>query len=308
MPKTFYSNGKLLLTGEYAILDGAKGLALPTKFGQSLSLSYTDSENFVWNSLDENDAVWFSAELSKKDLKVIYTSDQEVAYRLSHILSEAKKLNPLFEPSTKEANTVDAKVTFPRDWGLGTSSTLINNIAEWAGVNPYKLLEATFGGSGYDIACAKHNTPIIYKRNGFSPNVEEVIFNPNYADRLFFVYLNEKKNSRDAITSYRNLDFDKEKLINQINNITEKVLKCSTLAEFENLLNLHETILSQTLQIETIKNIRFADYPNTIKSLGAWGGDFVLVTGTMEDMEYFKNKGYSTILPYKKMILQKKSI
>jgi mevalonate kinase len=28
----FYSNGKLLLTGEYLVLDGAKSLALPTKF------------------------------------------------------------------------------------------------------------------------------------------------------------------------------------------------------------------------------------------------------------------------------------
>ena len=34
--QTFYSNGKLLITGEYVVLDGAKALALPTKFGQSL--------------------------------------------------------------------------------------------------------------------------------------------------------------------------------------------------------------------------------------------------------------------------------
>ena len=32
--QTFYSNGKLLITGEYVVLDGAKALALPTKFGQ----------------------------------------------------------------------------------------------------------------------------------------------------------------------------------------------------------------------------------------------------------------------------------
>jgi hypothetical protein len=38
MQKTFYSNGKLLITGEYLILDGAKGLALPTKMGQNLSV------------------------------------------------------------------------------------------------------------------------------------------------------------------------------------------------------------------------------------------------------------------------------
>ena len=303
MPTSFYSNGKLLLTGEYAILDGAKGLALPTKFGQYLSLTHSDSENFIWNSLDENDAVWFSSEFSKNRLETIHTSDPEVAHRLSQILVAAKKLNPLFSPTTDEVNTVETKVNFPRDWGLGTSSTLISNIAYWAEINPYELLEATFGGSGYDIACATHKTPITYQRNGFSPNIQEVNFKPNFEDRLFFVYLNEKKNSRDAITSYRNLNFNKTQLLSAINNITDKILSCTSLKEFEHLLNQHEKILSKTLQVPTIKSTLFADYPHTIKSLGAWGGDFVLAIGTEEDMVYFKNKGYHTILPYQKMIL-----
>ena len=303
MPTSFYSNGKLLLTAEYAILDGAKGLALPTKFGQYLSLSHSESENFIWNSLDENDAVWFSSEFSKNRLETIHTSDPEVAHRLSQILVAAKKLNPLFSPNTDEVNAVETKVTFPRDWGLGTSSTLIANIASWAEINPYELLEATFGGSGYDIACATHKTPITYQRNGFSPNIQEVSFKPNFEDRLFFVYLNEKKNSRDAITSYRNLNFNKTELLSTINNITDKILSCTSLKEFEHLLNQHEKVLSKTLQVPTIKSALFADYSHTIKSLGAWGGDFVLAIGTEEDMVYFKNKGYHTILPYQKMIL-----
>lgn len=303
MPTSFYSNGKLLLTGEYAILDGAKGLALPTKFGQYLSLSHSESENFIWNSLDENDAVWFSSEFSKNRLETIHTSDPEVAHRLSQILVAAKKLNPLFSTNTDGVNAVETKVTFPRNWGLGTSSTLIANIASWAEINPYELLEATFGGSGYDIACATHKTPITYQRNGFSPNIQEVSFKPNFEDRLFFVYLNEKKNSRDAITSYRNLNFNKTELLSTINNITDKILSCTSLKEFEHLLNQHEKILSKTLQVPTIKSALFADYSHTIKSLGAWGGDFVLAIGTEEDMVYFKNKGYHTVLPYQKMIL-----
>ncbi|WP_321828339.1 GYDIA family GHMP kinase [Maribacter dokdonensis] len=303
MPTSFYSNGKLLLTGEYAILDGATGLALPTKFGQYLSLSHSESENFIWNSLDENDAVWFSSEFSKNRLETIHTSDPEVAHRLSQILVAAKKLNPLFSPTTDEVNAVETKVTFPRDWGLGTSSTLIASIASWAEINPYELLEATFGGSGYDIACATHKTPITYQRNGFSPNIQEVSFKPNFEDQLFFVYLNEKKNSRDAITSYRNLNFNKTELLSTINDITDKILSCTSLKEFEHLLNQHEKVLSKTLQVPTIKSALFADYSHTIKSLGAWGGDFVLAIGTEDDMVYFKNKGYHTVLPYQKMIL-----
>lgn len=303
MTKEFYSNGKLLITGEYAILDGAKGLALPTKFGQSLSLLSSDSENFVWNSLDADENIWFSAEFSKKDSKTVYTSDRDVAHRLSHILLEAKKLNPDFSPSTTDINSAEAKVTFPIDWGLGTSSTLIANVAAWAGVNPYQLLEATFGGSGYDIACATHNTAITYQRNGFEPHITEVTFNPDFTDQLFFVYLNQKKNSREAINSYRNLDFNKEELILKIDSITERILASTHLKDFELLLNEHESVLSKTLQIDSIKNILFPDYSGTVKSLGAWGGDFVLVTGTEADMAYFKNKGYSTIVPYSEMIL-----
>ncbi len=35
---TFRSNGKLLLTAEYLVLDGARAIALPTKLGQSLTV------------------------------------------------------------------------------------------------------------------------------------------------------------------------------------------------------------------------------------------------------------------------------
>ncbi|SIQ87909.1 GYDIA family GHMP kinase [Maribacter ulvicola] len=303
MTKEFYSNGKLLLTGEYAILDGAKGLALPTKFGQSLKLRNKNTGTIHWFGVDENDDTWFYAEFSKVDFNTITTTDEATSDRLKQILTEAKKLNPEFLTKIIENSIIETKVTFPLNWGLGTSSTLIANIAIWAGVNPYQLLETTFGGSGYDIACATHNTPITYQRNDFKPIVDEVHFNPSFKDELFFVYLNQKKNSRDAINSYRSLDFNKKALITKIDAITENIKKCIGVTEFEGLLNEHEAILSETLQISTIKKTLFPDYPRTIKSLGAWGGDFVLATGKEEDTVYFKNKGYKTILPFSKMIL-----
>jgi len=36
--ETYRSNGKLLLTGEYVVLDGALSLALPTTLGQRLTV------------------------------------------------------------------------------------------------------------------------------------------------------------------------------------------------------------------------------------------------------------------------------
>ncbi|SHJ41486.1 Mevalonate kinase [Maribacter aquivivus] len=301
--KEFYSNGKLLLTGEYAILDGAKGLALPTSFGQSLKLRNKNSETIHWFSVDENDDTWFYAEFSKLGFKTINTTDEAVSDRLQQILTETQKFNSEFLSRISAYSVIEAKITFPKDWGLGTSSTLIANMATWAAVNPYQLLEATFGGSGYDIACATHNTAITYQRNGFEPKINKVFFNPDFKDDLFFVYLNQKKNSRDAINSYRSLDINKEALITKIDSITDKILSCTDLKDFEVLLDQHEAILSEALQTPTIKNTLFSDYSRTIKSLGAWGGDFVLATGTEDDMQYFKKKGYNTVVPYSKMIL-----
>lgn len=303
MFKEFYGNGKLLLTGEYAILDGAKGLALPTSFGQFLKVESSTNTVTEWKSRDEKGAVWFNASFDTHHLQLISTSNTEIATSLLKILSEAKKLNLDFLSKDDQNYTIETKVTFPRNWGLGTSSTLIANIASWAHVNPYQLLEASFGGSGYDIACATHDTPITYIKNGYEPRINNVDFNPIFTDQIFFVYLNQKKNSREAITQYRTLDINKGVLISKINTMTEAILSCTNLIDFEMLLNEHETLLSKTLHIPTIKNSLFQDYPNTIKSLGAWGGDFILVTGTETDMDYFRHKGYSTILPYSEMIL-----
>ena len=60
MKKEFYSNGKLLISGEYAVLDGALGFAIPSSYGQSLHVTPTTSGFLEWTSLDENKEVWFS--------------------------------------------------------------------------------------------------------------------------------------------------------------------------------------------------------------------------------------------------------
>ena len=47
----------------------------------------------------------------------------------------------------------------------------------------------------------------------------------------------------------------------------------------------------------------FPDYFGTLKSLGAWGGDFILATGNKDTSQYFIDKGYATILKYSDMVL-----
>ena len=302
MTQKFYSNGKVLLSGEYAILDGALGLGLPTKFGQHLKVRESNSGVLYWISLDYESNAWFEARYTLSPFKVIETSDTEISKRLVQILAEAKRLNPAFLSNTG-GYQIKAQLTFPRDWGLGSSSTLLSNIAKWAKVNAYKLLNATFGGSGYDIACARHKLPILYQMGKSLPIVKEVDFRPSFSNQLYFVYLNRKQNSRDAIHYYSNLDSDKGEFIHKISSITEKLLVSSSLNEFEQLLALHEKLISKAIGLEPIRERLFPDYNGAIKSLGAWGGDFIMATGDKETPNYFRRKGFNMVIPYAEMIL-----
>jgi mevalonate kinase len=186
---------------------------------------------------------------------------------------------------------------------LGSSSTVINNLADWADINPYELLKNTFGGSGYDLACAKHNKPIIFQLNDAKATVQEIEFDPTFKEELFFVHLNQKQNSRKAIQHYKKQDLTKkQEWIREVNLISEKLLKTNEIESFENLLNKHEKILSSILGLPTVKKRLFSDYGRSIKSLGGWGGDFVMATGSKKDQEYFSENGYKTILSFKEMI------
>jgi len=302
MTQEFYSNGKLLLSGEYAILDGAVGLALPTKYGQSLKISKHEDSQIKWKSIANDSSVWFETELDAYSLEIRQSSDLETARTLQKILRQATKLNHEFLYGS-QGYSIKSVLDFDRRWGLGSSSTLINNIAQWAQIDAYQLLWNAFSGSGYDIACAQHNSPILYHLNDGQAKIEEVDFNPSFKDQLYFIYLNKKQNSREGIARYRNQNFDKPQLIKRISEITKQLLACTSLPEFEDLLSIHEGLIGENLKLPTIKSEKFSDYSGSIKSLGAWGGDFILATGGEDAPRYFKDKGYKTVIPFTEMIL-----
>ncbi len=303
MIKEFYSNGKLLLTGEYAVLDGAKSLALPVKYGQYLSVYEGNNPELYWKSIDEKGACWFEARFNLRSMSEVFSSDAKISGILFKILKEAKELNPLFLKKDS-GYSVETRLTFHREWGLGSSSTLINNIAQWSQTNAYELLKRSFEGSGYDLACAMHNQPITYQLVNGKPSVEEVSFDPGFKEHLFFIHLNKKQNSRESISKYKKIAFDAKKLVESLSDITDGILLCKYLEDFESLIQTHEELISKTLQMPTVKDSLFSDYRGSIKSLGAWGGDFILATGNQETTtEYFRKKGFKTIVPYSKMVL-----
>jgi mevalonate kinase len=299
----YYSNGKLLLTGEYVVLDGALALAVPTKFGQSLTVEPISDKLIKWTSLDYNKTIWYKNTFSFDKGEFNSENNNQTSLMLLKVFEAIKKLKPTFFNTNKGFN-ITTELNFPQNWGLGSSSTLINNIANWVNVDAYKLLNLTFGGSGYDIACASHNSPITYLKKQSERFIKEVNFNPNFSDQLFFVHLNQKQNSREGIEHYNLNKGNIAKEIKEISSITLKMIISTTLDEFEKLIQKHELIISKITKQETVKSRLFDDYTfGSIKSLGAWGGDFVLVTGTKENMRYFESKGYKTILAFKNMVL-----
>ena len=323
----FYSHGKFLLTGEYLVLKGALALALPLKLGQSMVVetfpetsqneTITSSETFRETSLQWNahkpDGPWFSVTLNPINLEIMNCDDQLKAEKLSQILKAVKLLNPkAFDGNDLRFTT---QLDFDPNWGLGSSSTLIANLARWANVNPYELLKMSFGGSGYDIACATVNQPIYYQVRTEVPKpveeptpiVKSIDFDPPFASHLFFIYQGQKQSSSKEIKAFlaKANPIDLQKDIEAVSEISRAVPKCQNLDEFGLLMQCHERIIARCIGQEPVQK-RFPNFEGVLKSLGAWGGDFILAATEWTEnqvREYFKRNDLEVVFGYKDMVL-----
>lgn len=288
-----------MISGEYLVLDGAKALAIPTKQGQKMQVKLIDEHKLNWKSYDDNGNIWlervfhYPITIRKSDTKAVET--------LKKLFLSIQTQNSDFLKG-KQGFSVETHLEFPRNWGLGSSSTLIYNLAKWANVDPYILLENTFGGSGYDIACAGNDNPITYQLHNNQRIIDEVNFNPIFSQQLFFVYLNQKQRSNKEVKKYQNQTVtEKRTIVNLVSEITELMLKVSDVNDFELLMKEHEMLLSSVLHRKPVQH-HFKNYFGQLKSLGAWGGDFILATGNDDTPNYFKERGFDTVIKFKDMI------
>ena len=304
MERTFYSHGKLLLTSEYVVLDGAKALAIPTKKGQALRVSHNSEANNIihWSSFTVKGDCWFKDTISISQHGIVSAADSKISKTVCEILMAAQQLNPLFLTEVKE-RTVTTRLEFPQEWGLGSSSTLINNIAQWAEVDAFKLLYSSFKGSGYDVAAAQMDTAFLFEVVNEIPKITSLPLSWTFTDQLFFVYLNNKQDSKAGISRYKERRISQQIDSRYFSDISEAMSIATSLEDLKALIGRHEEAISKIIELPTVKELRFSDYHGAIKSLGAWGGDFVMVTGTTKDMTYFKQKGYDTIVPFNEMCL-----
>ncbi|RQP07893.1 MAG: 30S ribosomal protein S6 [Chryseobacterium sp.] len=291
-----FSPGKLLLSGEYAVLDGALALAVPTRAGQTLIHRKVDDGNcrIYWETRRENQD-WLRCEIDYREWRIISTDLQPAANFILSVLRHLSGLVPAFFSSQADYY-LQAHVEFQADYGLGSSSTLMANLAKWTGADPYGLNELCLGGSGYDVAVAMEQSALLY-RNGRQREIQPLDFRPPFMDELLLLHLNRKQDSRDGITHYRSMQ-KSGTLIGEISDITAALVSCDDSEKFSALMLRHEDILSSFLKMPTVKEKYFADAPVFFKSLGAWGGDFVLTQKFRDWKNYFQERGFASVFGY----------
>lgn len=334
------SQGKLLLSGEYVVTDGAVALALPTRLGQSLHVESAETPaQLSWQAYEPEQKLWLDLEFSLPTLDIRKAEGSEDAHkeaqRLQAILRKAQQLNPKFLAG-KKGYDARTELDFPRNWGLGSSATLISLIADWAKVDARKLLDASFGGSGYDLATAKASGPLLFQLFNGQPRSEAVAFKPSFLSQLYCVHLNQKQSSQEALVHYKVRPPEMRRPVMQrISQITHNIVATAqaqspVLAEvgslsktsislsfgsseqgdafsrFKELLLEHELLLQEIIQQERAKDLYFSDFDGEIKSLGAWGGDFVLAASNLSEEQtllYFKERGFETVQKFEELLL-----
>ena len=292
----FSASGKLLLFGEYLVLRGAKCLSIPLSFGQELQIEKQEVETVVWKSYELNEE-WMNVRFSK-EAEIIDCSSLEKALVAQKLLLTIKAEKPTIQ---LEGLRLIFNTNFNRQFGFGTSSTLLSLLSQWSKVNPYTLLDNSFGGSGYDIAAATAKTPFVYTVEN---KIIQTVDLPNaITQHLLFVYLGKKQQSASEIAKFSTLPTSSQQ-IEQMDEIIDKTTACQSIEEWEQLMVENESLLSSILNVPPVKTVLFADYPYAIKSLGAWGGDFVMATfrDVSVAKQYFQDKINQPVFTYNELI------
>lgn len=301
--KKFHAHGKLLITGEYLVLKGAKALAVPLNKGQTLTVDTSSEGGLHWRA-ETTEGLWFEAKFDDK-LAILETTDTKKAENLQLILQRAVKQQPAIENELNYCSVI-TMLEFDPSWGWGSSSTLLHLLKQWLRIDPYQLMDETFGGSGYDIACAGANQPIFYQRTkGTSPQITIAPFNPPFIHQMGIVYLNKKQNSSTQVKSFLDKAMNNGVLIEQVSTLSQQFTTQQNISCFMNIMHQHEELIAKATGLTPVQELLFPTFDGAIKSLGAWGGDFVLFLSEKDfttNKKWFESKGYPLVMPFEEVI------
>jgi mevalonate kinase len=189
---------------------------------------------------------------------------------------------------------VTTRLEFERNWGWGSSSTLTDLIAQWTGVDAMALHFATSKGSGFDVASARADGPIMYRKTGEDSADWHGVESGHWPTAHFgLVYLGAKQDSQVEVAKARRLPLRDE--IEAISRLSHQLAAGQTAEEWASTAKELEARTAEWIATPQVQD-RFPDAPATLKSLGAWGGDFALaICPDPEDLAYFSRKGFQTL-------------
>ncbi len=296
----FKANGKLLITGEYLVLHSALALALPLKFGQRMRVTPVAEPVIRWISEDSN-GVWLSGEFDPLTFSILQRDqpgdDMLPKFQfISELLRLIKTINqhfPFFSAKEPKAPFTGAIVyiyaDYPLEWGMGSSSTLLSLLAQWADIDVFSLFCKVSKGSGYDVVSATQSEPFFYKllekecSLPYQIRYEVSQATPGLALRnyAYFGYLGNKQDSVAEVNKYLKSGIVNPDFILRISELSKAICTASSYDYLKETILEHEQIISEVIGKQKVGEQRFAGLPFAVKSLGAWGGDFAMFVSDM---------------------------
>jgi mevalonate kinase len=255
------------------VLHGAEALAIATEKGQTLRYEDADCE-LHWVAKDSEDRVWMDCVASQDP-------------HLSRILNAVEKL----KGNLPRRGRVTTQLEFNRNWGWGSSSSLIDLVAQWTGLDPMELHFETSEGSGFDVACARAGGAIAYQKTGPQSAVWKNVASAHWPHEHFgLVYLGGKQDSQREVAKIRREPLASE--LDAISALSRHLASSKDVDAWSQAIDELEDRTASWLGMERVQK-RFPGVRATIKSLGAWGGDFALaVAQDPEDLAYFSLNGH----------------
>ena len=298
--QTFFAPGKILLAGEYTVLLGLEAHAVPVKSGQWLEFfAYNTPENQAptvhFKALDEQGDIWLenTYDLDSEAWRNAPARELDAFDKVLHLVGD-----DFWEPQT--SYRLETRLEFGRDTGLGSSSTFIALMSQCFRLDPQKLQEQIFAGSGYDVAVACLGKPLSFWRNEKGAHYRSWKLPASLTQDWHVVFLGEKVNSRKSASAI--LQKLQEILAEpfykqQFERVLNIVRDAETTASLEAALEMYQLLLAQLLEMETpYKQLQLKPVKQGLcKWLGAWGGDMLLVNQTFLDTVPDFNKTYHCV-------------
>ncbi len=303
-PKPVFSTsapGKVMLCGEYFVLWGATALAFPCRHRQFLSVFHQpEKQTHNWITRVGDETI-FSCEIDKSSLEVqnIRGSFDSAKY-IESLIKAVHHINP---EAFAHSFRFETLLTFRPEWGLGSSSSLIVNMARFADVDPFFLHRMISRGSGYDVACALFEKPLLFK-NPEKPEISFPEIHYNFTESLYFLPLNIKQDSQKAVKDILSKQISPQALA-KASQLAVDLSQATDFISFTKLLNEYVHLVEDQLGLSNPAKEFFSDFQGTIKPLGAWGGDLMLVA-SQENKSYihgyFGAKGFKTVIEWHTII------